>query len=583
MSDNERQIPTPQPSDLPSQEIKTGGATISPEYQVVSVDVSKVFNKVAFARLVILDGDVAKGDFAISNKDDFKPGKEIEIQAGYHSENKTIFKGIIINHCIRIKKEKGYYLVIEARDKAVKLTADRKCAYYYKEKDSAIIEKLAGKAGLAKDVEATDVEHEEMVQYHSSDWDFIVSRAEANGRLVLTDDNKLIVKKPDTSAKADLKLEFGATLMDFEADIDASTQYKTVKSHAWDYTEQKLVDSEGSNPTISDNGNLSSSDLADALSVEEFALRHPGKFTETELKNWTDGQIVRNKLARVQGRAKFQGYADIKPGMMVELLGVGDRFNGNAFVSGVRHQLNTSNWTTDIQFGFSNKFFHDMPDIVEPKASGLVPGINGLQIGVVTKLESDPSGEDRIQVKMPLVDDSADGTWARIATLDAGKERGSFFRPEIADEVVIGFLNDDPRNPVVLGMLNSKKLPAPLKAADANDEKGFVTREKLKLLFNDKKKSITIETPGGQTVIIDDDGEKITIKDKNKNTMEMSSDGISMDSGKDIKMKATGDVKIEGVGITIKASASLGLEGSSSAELKASGNTTVKGAMVQIN
>ncbi|HET6992545.1 MAG TPA: Rhs element Vgr protein, partial [Bacteroidia bacterium] len=149
-------------------------------------------------------------------------------------------------------------------------------------------------------------------------------------------------------------------------------------------------------------------------------------------------------------------------------------------------------------------------------------------------------------------------------------------------EVIIGFLNDDPRNPIVLGMVNSKKLPAPLKAADANDEKGFVTREKLKLIFNDKKKSITIETPGGQSIVIDDDGGKITIKDKNKNTMEMSSDGISMDSGKDIKMKAKGDVKIEGVGITLKASGALGLEGAT-AEMKASGNTTVKGAMVQIN
>jgi len=54
-----------------------------------------------------------------------------------------------------------------------------------------------------------------------------------------------------------------------------------------------------------------------------------------------------------------------------------------------------------------------------------------------------------------MISTSDDGIWARISTLDAGKQRGTFFRPEIGDEVIVGFLNDDPRYPVVLGMVNS--------------------------------------------------------------------------------------------------------------------------------
>ncbi len=582
MSESERTIPTPQPSDLPTQQILIGGTAISTEYKIASIDVTKVFNKISYARIAIYDGDPATRDFVASNKDDFKPGKEIEIQAGYHSDNKTIFKGIVMNHGLRIKKDKGYYLVIEARDKAVKLTAARDCAYYYKMKDSEIIEQLAGDAGVDKDVEATDVQHEEMVQYHTSNWDFIVSRAEMNGKLVLTDDNKLVVKKPDTAAEAALKLEFGATIMDFEAEIDAASQYSAVKSQAWNYTDQELIESEGSNPSVTENGNISAADLAAVLGIEELSLRHSGKFTEAELKSWTDAQIVKNKLARVRGRAKFQGFADLKPGMTLELKGVGDRFNGKVFVSGIRHQINTANWTTDAQFGFSGEWFYKTPEITEQKASGMLPGVNGLHIGVVTKLESDPQGEDRIQVKVPLIDNSAEGTWARMATLDAGKERGSFFRPEVGDEVVLGYINDDPRNAIVLGMLNSKKLPAPLPAADDNHEKGFVTRSKIKLIFNDDKKSVTVETPGGQSLVIDDDAGTVTVKDKNNNMMEMSSGGITVESGADMTFKATGNVSIEGVEVKIKASGSLGLEGAS-AELKASANTVVKGAMVQIN
>jgi uncharacterized protein involved in type VI secretion and phage assembly len=50
----------------------------------------------------------------------------------------------------------------------------------------------------------------------------------------------------------------------------------------------------------------------------------------------------------------------------------------------------------------------------------------------VTKLEADPDGEDRIQVRLPILDAQADGIWARVSSLDAGENRGFFFRPERA-------------------------------------------------------------------------------------------------------------------------------------------------------
>lgn len=583
MSDNDRLIPTPQPADLVTHKVLIAGTELKPEYQVMTIDVVKVLDKVSYARIVLLDGDPAAQKFAVSDAAEFEPGKEIEIQAGYHSDNTIIFKGIILCHGLRIHGEKAGQLVIEARDKAVKLTGARRSAYYYKVKDSEIIEQLAGDAGLDKDVTATDNKHEEMVQYHCSDWDFLVSRAEMNGMHVLSDDNKLIVKKPDASAAATLKIEYGATLLDFEVDMNASTQFKTVKSHSWDYTEQALLESEGSNPAVKENGNITADTLADVLKVKEQPLVHPGKFTEGELKSWTDAQIVKNKLSRIRGRAKFQGFAGIKPGNTIELKGVGDRFNGVAFVSGIRHQLGKANWTTEVQFGFHHSWFYQADDILETPASGMVPAVHGLHIGVVTKIDADPAGEDRIQVKMPLLDNKAEGIWARISTLDAGKERGSFFRPEVGDEVLLGFINDDPRHPVVMGMMNSKKLPAPLQAAEANPQKGFITRSKIKLLFDDEKKIVTVTTPGEQSIVIDDDAGKVTIKDKNSNKIEMSSDGIVVESGKDMKFKASGDISFEGTNISSKASAQLKAEGSAGAELKAGGNMVVKGAMVQIN
>jgi uncharacterized protein involved in type VI secretion and phage assembly len=177
-----------------------------------------------------------------------------------------------------------------------------------------------------------------------------------------------------------------------------------------------------------------------------------------------------------------------------------------------------------------------------------------------------------------------EGAWCRISSLDAGNERGMVFRPEIGDEVIVGFINNDPRHGVVLGMMNSSTLPAHLPGSDDNHEKGYQSRSKMKMIFNDEKKSISIETPGGHKVQIDEDAKKIHIEDLNGNKITMNEDGILIESKKDIKMKASGEVKIEaGSNATLKAGAQTKVEGGSGAEVVSGGTTNVKGSMVNIN
>ena len=200
-------------------------------------------------------------------------------------------------------------------------------------------------------------------------------------------------------------------------------------------------------------------------------------------------------MAKIQGRVRFQGTHLVKPGNLIELDGVGERFNGKVFVSAVRHQIANGNWLCDVQFGFNPEWFSERFDISHQEASGLFPAIKGLQVGLVTQLENDPDGEDRILVRLPIINHEEQGIWARVASLDAGDNRGAFFRPEIDDEVIVGFINDDPRQAIILGGLHSSSKPAPISASDDNHEKGFFTRSEMKILFDDDKKEITIETP----------------------------------------------------------------------------------------
>lgn len=579
----ERTIPTPAPSDLPSFRVLADGREISPEYHVIALTVTKEVNRIPSAEITLLDGDVAGEDFVISGgEDSFLPGKKIQIHAGYHSDDTPIFKGVITGHSIKARKNKSSRLVIECRDEAVKMTLGRKDRYFYGSTDSEIMEEIISGRGLDTDVKATATKHREMVQYRSTDWDFILMRANANGLVVAVDDGKVSAVKPDAGKEPALSLIYGSTMLEFEAEMESRSQSQSVKSFSWDPSAQEVIEAEGKSPAVKEQGNVDGKTVAGAIGLEELTFSHTGAVRDEELKAWAEGAMLQNRFSRVTGRVKCQGFGGIKPLDTLKLSGVGARFNGVAFVSGVRHTISMQNWETDIQFGLRPRGFTSEVMTCSP-AAGLLPAVNGLQTGVVTKLEGDPEGEHRVQVRIPLLGSNEEGVWARVARLDGGSERGSFFLPEIGDEVVLGFLDDDPRHPVVLGMFNSSAKPAPLDASDDNNEKGFVSREKIRLIFDDGKKSVLIETPGGSSLAITDDEKKIILKDSNGNTIEMGPDGISLESAKDLNIKASGDVKVDGVNLNLKSSARFKAEGSAGAELSTGATAVLKGSLVQIN
>ena len=94
-------VETPRSSDLATFTIKVDGTELSDTYHVVSIDVSKEVNRIASARIVLLDGDVAAEEFPASDADLFVAGAEIEIEAGYHREEELIFQGILLSHSVR--------------------------------------------------------------------------------------------------------------------------------------------------------------------------------------------------------------------------------------------------------------------------------------------------------------------------------------------------------------------------------------------------------------------------------------------------------------------------------------------------
>jgi Rhs element Vgr protein len=564
--------------------ITVNGQVLPDAVGVLEIVVTNIVNAIPKAKVVVMDGSAASQNFDLSNGTNFIPGAEISIAAGYNGENEVIFSGLIISQTIRANED-GSQMEIECRDKAIKLTAGRKNKIWEDVSDNDAITDLVGQNGITADIDGLDLQHKQLVQFNCSNWDFIVTRAELNSALVITEAGKLTIGMPNASQESTATYTYGSEIYDFEAQMDARTQYPQVLTKNWNYTNQEVKEGTSTAKTLPQQGNISGDDLAEVLGWEDNSLYHSGNVAEQESTEWATAQLFRSRLNKVIGNFRVQGDNKLKPGIIVELLGIGERFSGKCWVTGVIHSYSgEAAWYSHVQFGLDKKLHsYNFDDIVEKPATGIIPPVNGLQIGIVTQLESDPDGENRIRVRLPTVENEGDGIWARLASVDAGKDHGWVWNPEINDEVIIGFINDDPRDAVILGRLYSSSFPPHLEAKDDNYLKGLSTKSKLQVLFDDEKKIIKIETPGGNFITLDEDQKQIAIQDINGNKIEMSEDGIKIESIKDIILKASGDFKIDGTNITTNANAQLKLSGSAGTEVSSSAITKVKGSMVQIN
>jgi len=577
-------------------------------YGLSSANIVHTINKISVAEVVLLGNfKPAEGTVPVSDAADFNPGKEIEITAGYgNAAEKSLFKGFIVKHSLEVDGESPFKVRLTCKHKAVSMTFNEKEASFKEKKDSEIITAVIGSySGLSSTVTATTTTYENFFQVRSTDWDFIVSRADFNGYIICMDgaDYKLEVGKPKLDGASVMKIAVGESMMAFEAELNAEDQPTALNASGWDNKTQAMLKSTAAEPTVNAQGesSLSPKSLSAKLNQTALDLISPTPMTTAELKVWADAVLLRKRMAAFKGRVKYVGNATVKTGNIIELEGVGKKFNGKAFVSSVNHIIEPGTWNTTVRFGLDNTPIHKLPDFGYAPATGQLPPVYGLQIATVKKLSEDPGGQYRIQVELASVAETKPQLWARYVNFYATSTAGAGFLPEINDEVIIGFLDNDPRYPVIIGSVYSpKNKPANPPADENNYIKSIITKAKLKITFDDEKKVMKFETPGANSITISDEDKSILIKDQNGNSVKMSSAGIDLDSAKDINLKSKGNISIKAAtkvaieasggdvelkGLNIKNTAQVGFtaKGNATAELSASGQTTVKGAMVMIN
>lgn len=580
--------------------VYSDGTKIKDNLGIISVYVYRAVNRIGRCILKVDAGNMPQAEIPESDDDTFAPGKRIHLEAGYGDDAESLFEGFVTSHKLDIREGNECTLVIECREYTFPMTQGRNSRVFSSKKDSEAINEIIGAyPDLKPEVTGTTVKYNELVQYYCTDWDFLLSRADANGLVVSVDGNNIRVKAPETGGKPVVKVTYGMDLIAFDGDLTADDQQAKVEVYGWDVAQQEVLSAVGKPPSLNKQGNMQQKDLAKAAGNNDWMLQTVICEGMEPLQSWANAQLLKSGLARIQGTVKFYGHAGVIPGCTILLDGLGKRFNGNAYIGTVEHEIRQGEWITTAGMGLPYEQVTERNDVMSPPAAGLVPGIGGLHIGKVTKLDEDPAKEYRIQVRIPVLSGDNKLVWARLGNVWAGDAFGFFFIPDVGDEVILGFFNNDPSYPVILGSLYNGKSVPPYELTAENFIRGVVTKQKIKLTFHEEDKEITFETPGGNKIIVSDKEKGITLIDENKNKIKTDANGVTIDSAKNLVLKAQNnisiesgtavaikaktDLKSEGLNVETKAKASLKMQGTASAELSASGQTVVKGAMVMIN
>lgn len=619
-------------TDLISYEVSIGGRKVLDKYQLLSMNVEKQLNKVPFAEIVYLDGDASKQKFEMLEDLAFKTGEDIIIKAGYHSQLQIIFKGILTAIRVNTKHKSHPKLILECSDKAIAMTRRRRYESFDNKKDSDVCRQIVDEYGLNVQVSATITTHEEIIQYGATDWDFILSRAEACERVVFVNNNEFKFIKPASGSQNNMEVTFGVDFHKLDLTIDSRFQHKEFSTHAWKFSDHKMISEKGQDPSYVEkngNGTVKGKAIATKIKMKDAEVHVSTPITSPELKAISASHLLKSRLSKIRGTIITQGFQNINPNDYITIKQVNSYYDGDAYVSGVNQILEDGNYTTEITIGLDPEFYiNKKKDISLASGDSLLPGVNGLFTGIVLQIHGDPQNEFRVKVKIPSISPQHPGVWARYSSLMASVNSGSMFLPEVNDEVILGAIGGDMRFPVILGQLYSKK-HSPVKKTtgkgpskdhniqpkDKNPTQAIVTKDHLRLVFENDKKNIKLETPGGQVVHIKDEGKCIILEDVHKNKMVMDSSGFKFTTKKNFEVNADGNIsfttkknvttkasmgkinsnakdivskasmKYNATGMTLdmKANTKGSLKAGAAVEVSASGITTIKGSVVKLN
>lgn len=503
----------------------------------------------------------------------------------------------------------GTFTVIRGYDPAHRLFRDRRTVSYVQMTASDIATQVAKRAGLkVGKVDSTSTVFPFVSQAGQTDWEILTQLARDAGLDLTVRNGSFSFVASASASGTPAVLKFGEELIRFRSILTSAQQVGQVEVRGWNVAEKNaLVGTAPAKTSTVELPTVKPTDMASAFGNPTYVSTDVPYRTQNEVDQAAKALAEEKASAFAEFEGVARGNPELRAGRKVSLEGLGAPFEGKYTITSARHRFDpTTGYTTAI--AVTGKQDRSLLGLASGGSrSRQTPA--GVVIAQVTDVH-DPDKMGRVKVKYPWLSADYVSGWARVVCQGAGKDRGWIALPEVGDEVLVGFEQQDFDRPVVFGGLYNGLDTMPAGPNDLVDggsgainRRSLVSRKghRIDLLDQDgSSEGVRIATQDGKflifldktntTITVHADG-KVLIEGSQGITLDAKTSDLTMKAGS-IKMNATQGVQVDGGSgsVAMKSNGavtveglSVSVKGNTTAELKGGGMTTISGSLVKIN
>ncbi|RAY96047.1 hypothetical protein DP187_23915 [Enterobacter cloacae] len=338
-----------------------------------------------------------------------------------------------------------------------------------------------------------DTIYEQRVQFRCSDWRMLRHCLDACGAWLIASPSMVHIfhprLAPETQAVHHLQAENGPFIEKASWNFTAIDQPASLRLTAWDIASQTQISA------LARKCSLGSGALepGTGLSDEPWVLGYGTSPSMEELRSQAESMLLNLHLQGVKGEFTVQGSLKYQPGNTLKLSGFGQHFDGVGIITAVIHTITPSRWITTLTLG--------------PGGHALTPKpflqMSGIHTAVVSSYDkSDKLYRIRVHLNALGDDQNKNQLWARFAMPYATKGSSFICYPEPGDEVAVGFFEDNPDYPVIVGSLHNPKSPPAIEPGKDEGLKGWKTDE-LQLQIDTRKQNLMLKAGDKSTISLD--------------------------------------------------------------------------------
>jgi uncharacterized protein len=259
----------------------------------------------------------------------FAPGNEVKIEFTDHEktdrEKNVLMIGIITGLEPSFSCNRPPNMIIRGYDYLYRLQRSLKTQTYLQQKDSQIVTQMAAEVGLVANVQDSEVPYDYLIQPNQTNLHFLQARTEQIGYTLYVEDKTLFFQ-PVTIRDSSLTFGLGDDLLEFTPRLSAIEPSTEVVIQGWDFKKKQAVSATAKSNNSAPFGST----------ITTVANRPP--MDKSEAQQQAEAQVQQETLKLIQGEGVAWGQAEIKIGKTITLEGLGSRFSGAYYVTGVTHQ-----------------------------------------------------------------------------------------------------------------------------------------------------------------------------------------------------------------------------------------------------